>query len=109
MTRIDEFTAKRSDDLFMRGIVAVEIGDYVTALNEFRASCYVQRSADALTHWGWMEHNLGDTDKAIDLCKDAIGIDPDYGNPYNDIGSYLVSLGRTDEAIVWFGLSLIHI
>lgn len=31
----------------------------------------------------------------------AIEIDPDFGNPYNDIGAYLVELGRPDEAIPW--------
>jgi Tfp pilus assembly protein PilF len=28
-------------------------------------------------------------------------VDPDFGNPYNDIGAYLVELGRLDEAIPW--------
>ena len=31
----------------------------------------------------------------------AIALDPDYGNPYNDIGVYLIELGRPDEAIPW--------
>ena len=26
---------------------------------------------------------------------------PDVGNPYNDIGSYLIKLGRLDDAIPW--------
>jgi Tfp pilus assembly protein PilF len=32
----------------------------------------------------------------------AIELDEDYGNPYNDIGNYLVSLGKSNEAIEWF-------
>ena len=28
-------------------------------------------------------------------------VDPDFGNPYNDIGAYLIELGRDDEAIGW--------
>ena len=31
----------------------------------------------------------------------AIALDPDYGNPYNDIGVYLIDMGRADEAIPW--------
>lgn len=27
---------------------------------------------------------------------------PDFGNPYNDIGAYLIEKGDFDEAIVWF-------
>ena len=37
----------------------------------------------------------------MSLCKKAIAVDPTFGNPYNDIGSYLVSQGRPDEAIPW--------
>jgi Tfp pilus assembly protein PilF len=48
-----------------------------------------------------MENYRGNTQLAIELCKQAIEIDPDFGNPYNDIGSYLISLGRQDEAIPW--------
>ncbi len=32
----------------------------------------------------------------------AIEIDRDLGTPYNDIGSYLVSQGKFEEAIEWF-------
>ena len=28
-------------------------------------------------------------------------MDPDFGNPYNDIGAYLIEKGRLDEAIPW--------
>jgi Tfp pilus assembly protein PilF len=38
---------------------------------------------------------------AIAECKRAIVVDPDFGNPYNDIGAYLISLGKYDEAISW--------
>ena len=39
--------------------------------------------------------------EAIAECKVAIELDPDYGNPYNDIGVYLIGLGQPDEAIPW--------
>ena len=41
-------------------------------------------------------------DKAVEHCKIAIQIDPEYGNAYNDIGAYLLSQKRLDEAIPWF-------
>ena len=28
-------------------------------------------------------------------------MDPDFGNPYNDIGAYLIELGREEEAVTW--------
>ena len=107
MQALKSFVEKRAQELMERGHAAVECGDFITALHEFKASSYVQRTSDSLTHWGWMEHHLGDTEKAIDLCQEAIGLDPECGNPYNDIGSYLVALGRTDEAVAWFHKAIV--
>src|SRR5262249_54375105 len=42
-----------------------------------------------------------DYDRAIDECKEAIRVDPDFGNPYNDIGAYMIELGRLPEALGW--------
>lgn len=83
------------------GLEAVERGDIAQARENFMASALTHATADALTYWGWMEHHLGNTAKAIELCEKAIALDPDFGNPYNDIGSYLVSSGKLDEAIPW--------
>jgi Tfp pilus assembly protein PilF len=41
----------------------------------------------------------GRLDEAVDECKEAIAVDRTFGNPYNDIGSYLVKKGKLDEAI----------
>jgi tetratricopeptide (TPR) repeat protein len=32
-------------------------------------------------------------DDAIAECKKAVELDPDLGNPYNDIGAYLIEKG----------------
>src|SRR5712664_3288573 len=51
-----------------------------------------------------MEGNL---DRAIEHYQrsaavlSAIQIDPDFGNPYNDIGVYLMQQGKLDETILW--------
>lgn len=102
MEEISAFMDRRAFRLLERGKLAVDRGDYVTALDEFRASCYVLRTAAALTNWGSMEHCLGDSDRAIELCHEAIALDPEWGSPYNNIGSYLVAMQRADDAIVWF-------
>ena len=39
--------------------------------------------------------------EAIEECHRAIHVDPDFGNPYNDIGSYLIELGKPEEGIPW--------
>jgi tetratricopeptide (TPR) repeat protein len=58
-------------------------------------------TAEAYTFLGWTYSFLNRFDDAIAECKKAITVDPDFGNPYNDIGSYLIKLGRLDEAIPW--------
>jgi Tfp pilus assembly protein PilF len=58
-------------------------------------------TAEGHTFLGWSLSHLGHTEQAIAQCKKAIELDPDYGNPYNDIGVYLIDLGRPDEAIPW--------
>jgi len=44
---------------------------------------------------------LGDLEEAIACCKRAIEVDPSFGNPYNDIGAYLIERGELDAAIPW--------
>ena len=36
---------------------------------------------------------------AIADCHRAIDLDPEYGNPYNDIGAYYLELGQLDDTI----------
>ena len=59
-------------------------------------------AAEAHTFLGWTYSFQGRYDDAIRECQSAIKVDPDFGNPYNDIGSYLIEKGRLDEAIPWF-------
>lgn len=84
------------------GLQLVSEGKYELARENFKKADKEFRSAESLTYWGWMEYQLGNIERAISLCKKAIKIDPDFGNPYNDLGSYLVVLGQEDEAIEWF-------
>jgi Tfp pilus assembly protein PilF len=49
---------------------------------------------------------MGRLDDAIAECHKAIEVDPSFGNPYNDIGSYLMMQGAIDEAIPWFERAL---
>jgi len=71
------------------------------AITLYKQSIGVYPTAEAHTFLGWaysMENRL---DEAIAECRRAIAVDPDFGNPYNDIGAYLIQLGRIEEAIPW--------
>jgi Tfp pilus assembly protein PilF len=76
-------------------------GDFHRAVELYRGSIALYPTAEAHTFLGWTFHFQGKIEEAIEECKRAIQIDPDFGNPYNDIGSYLIQLGRYDEAIPW--------
>ena len=76
-------------------------GDFDHAVELYEKSIAVQPTAEAHTFLGWTFHFQGKIDRAIEQCKRAIEIDPDFGNPYNDIGAYLIEMRRYDEAIPW--------
>jgi len=76
-------------------------GEYDRAVELYRESLALHPTAEAHTFLGWTFHFQGKIQDAIDECKLAIEVDPDFGNPYNDIGAYLIGLGRNDEAIPW--------
>jgi Tfp pilus assembly protein PilF len=76
-------------------------GDYASAIELYKGSIAEYPTAEAHTFLGWTYSFQGRFDEAIQECKIAIGVDPDFGNPYNDIGSYLVHLGQIQEAIPW--------
>jgi Tfp pilus assembly protein PilF len=59
-------------------------------------------TAEAHAFLGWAYSAHFRYDLAIRECMAAIEIDPEYGNSYNDIGSYLVSQGKLDESVEWF-------
>ena len=77
-------------------------GRFTEATAFYRKSIEALPTAEAHTFLGWSLSYLGQLEEAIAECKQAIGIDPDFGNPYNDIGVYLIDLGRSQESIPWF-------
>jgi tetratricopeptide (TPR) repeat protein len=77
-------------------------GDIDGALRSYERSIEIEPTAEGHTYLGWMLSSKGRIDEAIAHCRRAIEIDPDFGNPYNDIGAYLMQLGRMDEAEPWF-------
>jgi Tfp pilus assembly protein PilF len=76
-------------------------GDLEKAIGLYQESIALHPTAEAHTFLGWTYSFQSRLDEAIAECKAAIAVDPDFGNPYNDIGSYLIKLGRLDEAIGW--------
>lgn len=92
---------KQARTLWEEGVEHLLQGRFLTAVGLFNRSLALHPTAEGYTYRGWAVSFLGLLDQAISDCRLAIEIDPEFGNPYNDIGVYLMRLGRTDEAIVW--------
>jgi len=72
------------------------------AIPIYSKSIRLRPTAEAHAFLGWAYSAHHRYDLAIEECLKAIDVDPEYGNSYNDIGSYLVSQGKLDESITWF-------
>lgn len=76
-------------------------GEFANAILIYNRSIKICPTAEAYTFLGWTYSMMERYDEAIENCEQAIKIDPDFGNPYNDIGAYLIELGRFEESIPW--------
>lgn len=76
-------------------------GELDEAVRLYQKSLGLYPTPEAHTFLGWTYSFQGRFEEAIAECRKAIQIDPDYGNPYNDIGSYLIEQGKLDEAVPW--------
>ena len=76
-------------------------GQLDEAVTCYQRSIELCPTAEAYTFLGWTYSFMGRIDDAIRECHNAIEVDPEFGNPYNDIGAYLIEKGELDEAIPW--------
>ncbi|HWR14533.1 MAG TPA: tetratricopeptide repeat protein [Terriglobales bacterium] len=86
---------------FRQGYALQMKGEYERAIELYTRSIEAYPTAEAYTFRGWSYSFLGDYDTAISECKQAIRVDPDFGNPYNDIGAYLIEQGKLAESLDW--------
>ncbi len=93
-----KWSARRS---FQAAYILQSAGELERAADAYERSARLFPSAEAHTFLGWTYSYMGRYDEAIRECERAIGIDPAFGNPYNDLGAYLIELGRLDDAIPW--------
>jgi Tfp pilus assembly protein PilF len=86
---------------FQQGYEAQMQGRLEEAVAHYQRSIALHPTAEAHTFLGWAYSHQGRPDAAIAQCKIAISVDPDFGNPYNDIGAYLIEKNCHQEAIPW--------
>jgi Tfp pilus assembly protein PilF len=102
--KISAMSAKRDEALgfWEEGTANLMSGDVEEAIRLFTRSLELEPTAEAYTFRGWAYSFQGRIDDAIEECRKAIATDPSFGNPYNDIGCYLMHKGELDEAVPWF-------
>jgi tetratricopeptide (TPR) repeat protein len=93
-------------ELFKRAYAAQMQEDYETAIELYKESIEVYPTAEAYTFLGWTYSFQERFDDAIEECMAAISVDPTFGNPYNDIGSYLIAKGDLWSCVRWFKLAM---
>ena len=91
-----------AQQLWQRGLRAQLEGEIDEAMRLYRTSLETHETAEAWAFLGWGLSFQGQLEDAVDACLRAIELDPGLGNPYNDIGAYLVEQDREDEAVLWF-------
>ena len=97
-----ERDAGQQAEAYFRAAYAAQMqGDLDGAIALYHQSLACAPTAEAHTFLGWTLSAKGDYEGAIRECHRAIEVDPGFGNPYNDIGSYLIALGRPKDAVPW--------
>jgi Tfp pilus assembly protein PilF len=92
---------ERARELWEEGVQELIAGRIQSAVSCFNESLESYPTAEGFTYRGWAISFLGMLEQAVEDCKKAIAVDPEFGNPYNDIGVYLMQMGLLDEAIPW--------
>lgn len=102
----DSELKQRAGEYFRRAYEHQQKGEYEEAIELYSHSLEAFPTAEAYTFRGWAHSFQGNYTQAIADCRRAIKIDPDFGNPYNDIGAYLIEQGQWESSIPWFKKAL---
>ncbi len=96
----------QAKQLFQEAYEAQVAQDYEEAIELYQRSIATYPTAEAHTFLGWVYSFQNRYDEAIDECLEAIRVDETLGNPYNDIGSYLLAKGDSYSCVRWFKRAL---
>src|SRR5215510_5478280 len=98
---------REANELFQEAYEAQLAQDYERAIELYKRSIAVYPTAEAHTFLGWVYSFQERYDEAIAECLEAIRVDETFGNPYNDIGSYLLAKGDQYGCVRWFKRALL--
>ncbi|MBI3724578.1 tetratricopeptide repeat protein [bacterium] len=88
----------RAKELYERGYSLQLEGRVLEAERCYRESIELVPTAEAHTFLAWALAHEGKVDEAIEQCREAIRLDPAFGNAWSDIAAYLIEKGEDAEA-----------
>lgn len=105
-TSTKQVKRRRAMKHFYEAYHAQQHRDYDLAIEKYQESIEIFPTAEAHTFLGWTYSFMGELENAIEECQRAIEVDPEFGNPYNDIGAYLIAKGEYHEAVPYLQQAL---
>lgn len=99
---LEEKRKNKYTEFISLGNEAIYLKQVLKAKEYFSKAINLQETPEALTLLSWVQSLLGNTEDAKKLCHKAIKIDPDYGPPYNDLGTFFMEEGFFEESLKWF-------
>ncbi|HZS07442.1 MAG TPA: tetratricopeptide repeat protein [Blastocatellia bacterium] len=102
----DDELKEEATSWWRRAYEAQVRGEIDEAIELYTRSIEICPTAEAYTYRGWAMSYQDRLDEAIEDCHRAIAVDPEFGNPYNDIGAYLIQQGDYYGAIPWLKRAL---
>ncbi len=104
-----EFVGMKKDYLFeklRRGKEFFQLGHLEKANYFLSQSMEIEETCEALFYLGLIASQKNQISDALSYFYRSHKLNPDYGNPCNEIGVILLRLGREKEAVHWLKLSI---
>lgn len=109
MSKVENELKETALASFRKGFEAQNAGNLEEAISLYRESIEICPTAEAHTFLGWAYSFQNRIDEAIEECYRAIHVDNTLGNPYNDIGVYLIEKGDYRSAIPWLKKAMVAV
>lgn len=77
-------------------------GEIDAAIELCRTSLEITASAEAHIFLARVYAERNRYHEAVAQCHEAIKLDSEFGEAWNDVGTYLIELGRVEESILYF-------
>ncbi|MEM7246697.1 MAG: tetratricopeptide repeat protein [Acidobacteriota bacterium] len=65
----------------------------------FEKSLRLHPTAEAHVHLAWALATDGQLEDALDHCRDAMQLEPEFPNAWNDMGAYLIEMEEPEQAL----------